>query len=151
LPWWDWGYPYYPGYLDDSDFFDDSGDSDSQSGSNYTVEQPYPDNSAYPYGPSQPYEGDQQQPSPYATRPYSRPAPSSSQSSAPDEAQAPLTVIFKDGRPPEKIHNYMLTASTLYVLDQRRQDIPVNQIDLVATTKVNRASGIEFALPGGSS
>lgn len=150
LPWWDLGYPYYPGY------FDDFGDDDSQSDSYSADSQPYPDNSPGPYQQPPP---DQQQPSPYAPWPYSypgtsnspsQPAPSSHQASAPAE-QAQLTVIFKDGRPPEKIHNYMLTASTLYVLDQQHQDIPVNQIDLTATTQVNREAGIEFALPGGPS
>lgn len=146
LPWVDWGYPYYP------DSFDDSDDYDSQSDSNDTAAQPYP------YGPPQSDENDQQQTSPYASWPYSQPATSStqpassgSQASGPSEAEAPLTVIFKDGRHPEKIHNYMLTASKLYVLDQHREVIPVSQIDLAATTKVNLASGIEFALPGGQS
>ena len=67
-----------------------------------------------------------------------------------NEKGGPVTLVFKDGRPPQQIHNYLLTATTLSVLDQRRQEIPVDQIDLAATAKVNRAAGASFALPGGS-
>lgn len=152
LPWWSLGYPYFP------DYFDDSGDDDSQSGSDSATSQPYPDNSSGAYEQPQPDQSAEQPPL-YSPGPnsypgpnaQSRPASSSYQASAPAEPQTQLTVIFKDGRPPQKIHNYMLTASTLYVLDQRHQEIPVNQIDLAATTQMNRAAGIEFALPGGSS
>lgn len=57
-------------------------------------------------------------------------------------------MIFKDGRPPEKIHNYMLTANTLTVLDEQYQQIPVNQIDVTATDAANRAQGLHFQVPG---
>lgn len=57
------------------------------------------------------------------------------------------TIVFKDGRPAERVHNYALTPSTLYVLDAHKQDIPIGQIDLSATEKVNRAAGIEFQVP----
>jgi len=58
-----------------------------------------------------------------------------------------VTLIFKDGRPSEQIHNYALTRTMLYVRDQHRRDIPVDQLDLAATQKANQANGIEFALP----
>jgi hypothetical protein len=58
-----------------------------------------------------------------------------------------VTLIFKDGRPSEQIHNYALTRTTLFVLDERHQDIPVEEIDLGATAKVNREAGVEFQLP----
>jgi hypothetical protein len=35
----------------------------------------------------------------------------------------------------------------LYVLDQQRSDIPLNQINLAETEKVNRAAGIPFQIP----
>jgi hypothetical protein len=57
------------------------------------------------------------------------------------------TIVFNDGRPAEQVHNYALTPSMLYVLDARKQDIPVGQINLAATVKVNRAAGIEFQVP----
>ena len=58
-----------------------------------------------------------------------------------------VTLIFKDGRAPEKIYNYALTRTTLYVTDAKRQEIPVAALDLAATEKVNRAAGVRFELP----
>jgi hypothetical protein len=69
-----------------------------------------------------------------------RPAP------APASEEA-VTLIFKDGRPPEQIHNYLLTRSTLYVGDQLRRAIPTDQLDLVATAKANQEAGVDFQLP----
>ena len=40
-----------------------------------------------------------------------------------------------------------MTATTISVLDQRHRDIPVDQLDLSATARLNRESGIEFAIP----
>jgi hypothetical protein len=58
-----------------------------------------------------------------------------------------VTLIFKDGRPPELIHNYILTRSTLYVGERHHPEIPVDELDLVATAKVNHDAGIPFDLP----
>jgi hypothetical protein len=64
----------------------------------------------------------------------------------PDPEDA-VTLEFKDGRPAEQIHNYLLTRTTLYVQDGRRREIPVDELDLAATTKVNREAGVDFQLP----
>jgi hypothetical protein len=58
-----------------------------------------------------------------------------------------VTLIFKDGRPPEHIHNYLLTPTTLFVGDQQRRTIPVDQLDLTATAQVNQDAGVDFRLP----
>jgi hypothetical protein len=58
-----------------------------------------------------------------------------------------VTLVFKDGRPAETIHNYALTRTTLYVTDARHREIPVADLDLAATAKVNRAAGVTFQLP----
>ena len=58
-----------------------------------------------------------------------------------------VMLIFKDGRPPVQIHNYLLTRTTLYVQDQKRRDIPTDELDLVATAKVNQDAGVDFHLP----
>jgi hypothetical protein len=65
---------------------------------------------------------------------------------APTREEA-VTLIFKDGRPPEQIHNYLLTRTTLFVGDQGRRAIPTDQLDLVATAKVNQDAGVDFQLP----
>jgi hypothetical protein len=59
-----------------------------------------------------------------------------------------VTLVFKDGRAQEKIHNYALTRTTLYVTDGRRREIPIASLDLVETEKANRADGVRFQLPG---
>jgi len=145
-PGWGWGYPYLlPSYLDYPDSYGSQPDSETG------ASQPYPNEDNGPYeAPPQ----DQYGPPPsgsYTPWPYgSQPAPSQAEPSSPPLPEAPVTLVFKDGRPPQQIHNYLLTATTLSVLDQRRQDIPVDQIDLAATAKVNRDAGVSFALPGGS-
>ena len=91
--------------------------------------------------PYQPSTQDQQQ----SRMPYH---PSAATAAPPAALEAPLTLVFKDGRPPQKIRNYLLTSTTLSVLDQQRRDIPVDQIDLVQTAEVNRKAGIDFQVPG---
>jgi hypothetical protein len=58
-----------------------------------------------------------------------------------------VTLVFKDGRPSQKIHNYALTRTTLYVTDGRPREIPVAVLDLAATEKTNREAGVNFRLP----
>jgi hypothetical protein len=67
---------------------------------------------------------------------------------APVHPQPPTTLIFKDGRPSAQVHNYALTATTLYALDgESRQEIPLSLLDVPATVAANRAAGVDFALP----
>jgi hypothetical protein len=140
--WSTWGYPYLPDYWGDSDNYGAQGDS------NYAAAQPNPDYSADGYDAGQPDQGEPA----YTPWPYgSQRAPYSGQASSASVAEAPVTLVFKDGRPPEQIRNYMLTATTLSVLDQQYRAIPVDQIDLDATAKVNRDAGVDFSLPSGGS
>jgi hypothetical protein len=69
------------------------------------------------------------------------------QAAAAPASQEAVTLVFADGRPSEQIHNYMLTRSTLFVLDQHHRDIPLDELDLAATAKVNHDAGIDFHLP----
>ena len=64
--------------------------------------------------------------------------------------EAAVTLVFKDGRPTEQIHNYMLTRKTLFVQEQRLGEIPVDQLDLAATEKINQEVGVDFHLPSTS-
>jgi hypothetical protein len=67
---------------------------------------------------------------------------------APVHPQPATTLIFKDGRPNAQVHNYALTATTLYALDgESRQEIPLSLLDVPATVAANRAAGVDFALP----
>jgi hypothetical protein len=109
------------------------GDSDSPAPQT-TVAEGYgqqPDEHAWPAAPSSP----------------TRIASVQSRQSVDLDSEDAVTLIFKDGRPPELIHNYILTRSTLYVGERHHPDIPVDQLDLVATAQVNRDAGIDFHLP----
>jgi hypothetical protein len=88
----------------------------------------------------------QQPPAPYAeqTPVETAQAPAAAPSLFDTDA---VTLVFKDGRPPEKIHNYALTRTMVYVTDGRHQEIPVAALDLAATEKANREAGVSFQLP----
>jgi hypothetical protein len=77
-----------------------------------------------------------------------RPSYQGQADNAPVSAQPATTLIFKDGRPPVQVHNYALTANTLYALDgDSRKEIPLSLLNLQATVEANRAAGVDFALP----
>jgi hypothetical protein len=126
-----------PDYLDDSYAPADAGSAYGANGANA---QPYsPDNSGYPggYGPP-PVEQASVPPDSYP--PASAPQP-------PPANEEAVTLIFKDGRPAEQIHNYILTSKTLFVQDDRHRIIPVDELDLAATQKANLDKGVLFQLP----
>ena len=129
---------YYPADYSYNPYYDDP------------AAQPGYNPSAGPYNPP-PDPNEPEAPPAYTPWPESSPAPSTS--SEPPSAAAvventPVTLVFKDGRPPEQIHNYLMTPTTLSVLDRQAPRIPVDQIDLPATAAVNRETGVEFTLPG---
>jgi hypothetical protein len=61
--------------------------------------------------------------------------------------QQTVTLVFKDHRPNQQIHNYLLNGTMLSVWDQHPREIPVDQIDVPATEKLNNAAGVDFHLP----
>lgn len=83
----------------------------------------------------------------YAPPAYQPPAYDPPAHSSVPATQIATTIVFKDGRPAQQIHNYALTQTDLYVTDAQRRDIPLDEIDLAATAKANRAAGIEFQVP----
>lgn len=103
------------------------------------------------YGAQQPADYTPEPPAPeVATNdsPAFRPAYQGAADNAPVSAQPATTLIFKDGRPPVQVHNYALTANTLYALDgDSRQEIPLSLLNVQATVEANRAAGVDFALP----
>jgi hypothetical protein len=151
-PFWYSGYPYAYGYpYIWPSIFNDSNNYD-QPASNYATPQPYDYNNVpYQMQPYQPQPEDQQEPHPLPDPFPQQPNPSHlgpyNGAPSPPSSAPPVTLIFKDGRPPEQIYNYLLTPNTLSVLDQNRRDIPVSQIDVDATAKANLQAGVNFSLP----
>jgi hypothetical protein len=69
--------------------------------------------------------------------------------STPVNPQPATTLVFKDGKPNEEVHNYVLTSTTLYGFDNgRRREIPLSELNLPATIAANRSAGVDFTLPG---
>jgi redox-sensitive bicupin YhaK (pirin superfamily) len=94
---------------------------------------------------------EQEPPPPYPSYPsYPQPSAAAQAPAIPPANEEAVTVIFKDGRPAEQIRNFILTPGTLYVGGEHRREISVDQIDLVATARVNREAGVEFQLPAAS-
>lgn len=134
--WPGWSIPYYLGYPDDFGYdYDDQADDQTQQ--------------------VQPDQQDAYAGAPYASEPEPWPAYPPEQSAVSQTTRAPapqesVTLIFKDGRQPEQVRNYMVTSSTLYVLDQKRREIPVKDLNLTATANANRDAGVDFQLPPGT-
>ena len=121
-----WGMPYFLAYPDLG------GDDQSETPLNYADEGygEQPEDQEEP-APRIPYQGAFDLPHPSATA----------------DSENAVTLVFKDGRPSEQIYNYILTQTTLYVGDRYHREIPTDQLDLVATAKVNHDAGADFHLP----
>lgn len=138
------GIPYlYPpwiggigtGYLG---YSDNSGSDDSQP-TQAVVNDPNASGGDYNAPPPDDY-------SPELRRPY-QPSPGLAQPPPAQLTQEAVTLVFKDGRPSEQVHNYILTPTTLFIQDQQRRTIPTDQLDLVATAKASQDAGVDFQLP----
>lgn len=59
----------------------------------------------------------------------------------------PTTLVFRDGHR-SQVENYAIVGNTLWVFhDQRRQKIPIADLDLQATQQVNLDQGVDFTVP----
>jgi hypothetical protein len=119
------------------------GQPDGQFGDAVTQYPGYPVAPDYNYGGGEPYP-----PTSGDAEAGSRAANSPQPVSNPPAPQQPLQVILKDGQKLQ-VHNYMLTSTTLTVLDDNYRQIPLDQIDLNATRQTNQANGIDFRVPHG--
>ncbi|MGA3132349.1 MAG: hypothetical protein ABSD59_16195 [Terracidiphilus sp.] len=154
--WYVYNYPTWPGYgypyLIDPGFYDwDDSDNSAPDNSAYAqigavpdYPAPYPDYGygapgEVPYPPETPPASAQ-----YRQRAFAEPA-------APSTPGQALTVIFKSGRAPVKMQNYMMTAKVLTDLDSRHyEQIPIDQIDVLSTQWANSAVGVRFEIPNAS-
>ncbi len=137
--------PWLGGY--DPNFSGSSSDSDNSSAQAAPSDsggpsEPYPaadygQNQGGDYGPQPPYP-------PGARAPY---APSGEAHPAVLAQSEAVTLVFKDGRPSEQVHNYLMTRTTIYVQDEHRHSIPVDQLDMAATAKTNQDAGVDFQVP----
>lgn len=147
-------YPYWSGYpylIDPNaynlglyDWGDDSGDTASGSSqpgnsepNDYVPDSYLSDQNGVAPAYPPPYPDERP---PYPNQGYAVPAPAVS-----DQF---LTVIFKNGRAPIEVENYLMTAKVLTDLDSEHyEQIPLDQIDLAATKRFNSFAGVDFQVP----
>jgi hypothetical protein len=73
-----------------------------------------------------------------------QPSPQPQSNAAPPP---PATLVFRDGRT-QKADNYAIAGSTVWVFTERRaRKIPLSELDIPATRKVNEERGVPFPLP----
>ena len=84
-------------------------------------------------------------------RPDYQPATPASRPASPPAAQPTITLVFKDGRPVEQIHNYLLSRDSITVWDKPAGGLPreirIDQLNIAATEKANNDAGVDFYLP----
>jgi hypothetical protein len=134
--WLGYGYPYLldPGFYDWSEPDDSAYDQGGLA--------PYAD---YGYDPSQEGYGGELPPWDPNNPPMAAPGQMAFSEPAPE---LPLTVIFKSGRAPVTMQNYMMTGGVLTDLDAGHYArIPVDDINVAETQRVNDAAGVEFRIP----
>ncbi len=69
----------------------------------------------------------------------------------PKTDQEPATALVFRDQHVEEVHNYAIAGGTLWVLnEQAAKKIPLAQLDLPATVKMNDDRGVDFQLPGPS-
>jgi len=155
------GYAYAYPYVVDPGFYDWGATDYSENQQEPYADGPPEQGPDYANGPEAPYPPNGDPPYPQQQQnvePGGAGAPVGAQwqeyhfaSSTPTSASAPakpLTVIFKGDRAPEKMHNFMVTATALTNLDgEHFEKIPLDQIDVAATQQANRSSGIDFEVP----
>lgn len=164
---------YVGGFYDDSDDNYDMTQQSPQPDYGYPqpdngYPQPAPDGYAYPQPMPEPQYGyayPQQMPA-YPAYPQPAPQPGytvepapgymvygRSASNTPQMQYVPgssdtTILIYKNGRPPEQIQNYLATRNTLTILDGgRRRIVPLDDLDIPATVRANRQTGVDFKLP----
>ncbi len=147
-------YPYAYDYGDYGPYAWDYGDDSPYTGyigGTFDSNSPYAGN-PYPqqYAPQQyappPPIYYSQPPANTAPEAESQRQPSRRSATAEDQFAEPTVLVFRDGHRQE-IANYAIMGSTLFVLSGLRARIPIAELDVPATVRVNADNGIDFNVP----
>lgn len=83
----------------------------------------------------------------YTPPPTKGPPPDPQPEAAKSTSDLPTVLVFRDQRVQE-IQNYAIVGETMVVIaDQRQRKIPLRDIDVAATTKLNDERGVDFQVP----
>jgi hypothetical protein len=135
---------YYPcGYYswcDDGLAYDTQDDQDS-----------YADASPAPYPDSYPQNGGLQRDVQALSGKIDRLQADVEARNRPKEEEPATALVFRDQHV-EEVHNYAISGGTLWVLNdhQSGKKIPLAQLDIPATVKMNDDRGVDFQVPGPS-
>ena len=135
-------YPYYPnagyypyGYYNALDY--DTGDQDSYAGASYPA----------PYSEDYPQSGGLQRDVQALSGKIDRLQADVEARSRKTEMEPATALVFHD-RHVEEVRNYAIAGETLWVLNERTaKKIPLAQLDLAATVKMNDDRGVDFQVP----
>jgi hypothetical protein len=136
-PWWYAGY-YDPNWWWDSSSYDYDEDYEQQLALAEEMDQQSLEQQRYRH---------QQDQDLYASSsaPSSRDHASDNETNEPGQA---TVLVFRDQRKQE-VQNYAIVGQTLWIFSpQRREKIPLAEIDLAASAKANEDRGVEFRVPG---
>ena len=82
-----------------------------------------------------------------AERSYASAPPASPKAETRQEPGRPTVLVFRD-KHIQEVENYAITGETLWVFnEQRAKKIPLSELDVPATTKLNEERGLEFKVP----
>jgi hypothetical protein len=153
------GFPYYVNPMAFGNAWDWNADSDSGEQAialeaparpEYAPQQPAPyaeapEDQGYPAPPPPGYNQEG-----FPMPPQNNNAAESTAAQSDGLDHPPITLVFNNGRPPEKVSSYVLTGSSIFVAEPGHQrKIPIADLDLPATIEQNREAGVDFELPGG--
>jgi hypothetical protein len=139
---WDIGYPDFTGYG-----YDDYGTQAYGAGAygDDSLQQSAPSVAAPDDGYRSDYAGPVN-----AYQDYAPPPPAEEETTASVAPEPALTLIFNDGHR-EDIHNYVLTANAVIVMDEaasgRQERIPLPSINVAATQQAAEQQGLDFTPP----
>ncbi len=141
------GYPYYPyggyypygyyGWYDDPLAYDPQGDQDSYAGVSYPA--PYPGDNSQGGGLQRDVQA--------LSGKIDRLQADVEARNRPKDEEPATALVFRDQHV-EEVHNYAIAGGTLWVLNEKAaKKIPLAQLDLPATVKMNDDRGVDFQVP----
>jgi hypothetical protein len=76
-----------------------------------------------------------------------RPGQQQPQAATKTEAERPTVLVFRD-KHIQEVQNYAVVGETLWIFsEQQAKKVPLSQLDLDATAKLNEERGLEFPVP----
>jgi hypothetical protein len=135
------GYPYLYGGVDPYWWWDNGSDNGDDAGQPYGYDNGLANQMQQQGVPLRPPDDSDAQNNSARTVPRQR------QEERTEEA-TPTVLVFRDQHR-EEVQNYAIVGETLWTFaPQKKQKIPLDELDIPATTKANDERGVSFRMPG---